>query len=53
MKPFPLRAVLLPERSQLAVLAEVPCIRGSVENAVILLGWFVLPGWKRGRNKLS
>lgn len=53
MKQLPSRAEPFLEYPRLALLAEAPCIRGSAENAAILLGLFVLPGWKRGRNKLS
>lgn len=44
MKPLPSSAVLYLECSTLAVLAEAPCVWGSVENVEICLGLFVLPG---------
>lgn len=44
MEPLPSSAVLSLQCSILAVLAEAPCVWGSVENVKICLGLFVLPG---------
>lgn len=44
MKPLLSSAVLSLECSALSVLAEAPCVWGSVENVEIWLGLFVLPG---------
>lgn len=44
MKPLLSSVVLSLECSALSVLAEAPCVWGSVENVEIWLGLFVLPG---------